>query len=87
LVQAIEEPKQTSQELFPFLSEVCENLAQSSKIGTAQLYKRLLTSLKEFTRSKQLSFSDIDMPFLNRYEAFLYKQGRLRILLELIFKC
>jgi hypothetical protein len=75
LVQAIEEPKQTSQELFPFLSEVCQNLTQSGKIGRARLYKRLLTSLKEFTRSQQLSFSDIDVPFLNRYEAFLYKQG------------
>jgi hypothetical protein len=75
LVQAIEEPKQTSGELFPFLTEVCQNLTQSGKIGRARLYKRLLTSLKEFTGSKQLSFNDIDVPFLNRYEAFLYKQG------------
>ena len=75
LVQAIEEPKQSSQELFPFLTEVCENLVQSGKIGRARLYKRLLTSLKEFTGSKQLCFNDIDVPFLNRYEAFLYKQG------------
>jgi len=48
LVQAIEEPKQASGELFPFLSEVCHNLTQSGKIGRARLYKRLLTSLKEF---------------------------------------
>jgi len=75
LVQAIEEPKQASGELFPFLLEVCQNLTQSGKIGRARLYKRLLTSLKEFTGSKQLCFSDIDVPFLNRYEAFLYKQG------------
>jgi integrase len=75
LMQAIEEPKQASQELFPFLTEVCQNLTQSGKIGRARLYKRLLTSLKEFTGSKQLCFSDIDVPFLNRYETFLYKQG------------
>jgi len=75
LVQAIEEPKQASQELFPFLSEVCQNLTQSGKIGRSRLYKRLLTSLKEFTGSRQLCFSDIDVSFLNRYESFLYKQG------------
>ncbi|OJW73647.1 MAG: hypothetical protein BGO68_00950 [Candidatus Amoebophilus sp. 36-38] len=75
LVQAIEGPKQVTQGSFPFLSEVCQNLIQSGKIGRARLYKRLLTSLKEFTSNKQLSFTDIDAPFLNRYEAFLYKQG------------
>jgi integrase len=75
LVQAIEEPRQTSQELFPFLSEVCKNLTQSGKIGRARLYKRLLTSLKEFTGTKQPFFNDIDVPFSNRYEAFLYRQG------------
>ncbi|OJW67107.1 MAG: hypothetical protein BGO68_00015 [Candidatus Amoebophilus sp. 36-38] len=60
LVQAIEEPKQVTQGLFPFLSEVCHNLTQSGKIGRAWLYKCLYTSLKEFTSNKQLSFTDID---------------------------
>ncbi|ACP21102.1 hypothetical protein Aasi_1864 [Candidatus Amoebophilus asiaticus 5a2] len=71
LVQAIEEPKQASGELFPFLSEVCQNLTQSGKIGRARLYKRLLTSLKEFTGSKQFCFSDKDdfvFPILNKNE-------------------
>lgn len=75
LVQAIDEPKQVTQGLFPFLSEVCQNLTQSGKIGRVRLYKRLYTSLKEFNSNKQLSFTDIDVPFLNRYESFLYKQG------------
>jgi integrase len=78
LVQAIEEPKQVSGGLFPFLTEVCENLTQSGKIGRAHLYKRLLTSLKDFTGSRQLCFNNIDVPFLNRYEAFLYKQGLVK---------
>ncbi|MHB9147860.1 MAG: Arm DNA-binding domain-containing protein [Candidatus Amoebophilus sp.] len=31
LVQAIEESKQTSQELFPFLTEVCQDLTKVAK--------------------------------------------------------
>ncbi|MHB9146876.1 MAG: site-specific integrase [Candidatus Amoebophilus sp.] len=75
LVQAIEEPKQVSGELLPFLKEVFSNLTQNGKIGRSSLYKRLYTSLKEFTGSKQLCFSDMDVSFLNHYETFLYKQG------------
>nr|WP_044282911.1 phage integrase SAM-like domain-containing protein [Candidatus Amoebophilus asiaticus] len=86
LVQAIEEPKQASQELFSFLLEVCQNLVQSGKIGRVRLYKRLLTSLKEFTGSRLLCFSNTDILFLNRYEAFLYKQGLSENSIGIYFK-
>jgi integrase len=75
LVQAIEKPKQDVQGLFPFLLEVTQSFMDRGKIGRARLYKRLHTSFKEFIGNKQLCFSDIDVPFLNRYEAFLCGQG------------
>jgi integrase len=86
LVEAIEEPKQVSGELLPFLKEVCENLTQNGKIGRSSLYKRLYTSLKEFVGSKQLCFSDIDVSFLNQYETFLYKQGLAENSISTYFK-
>jgi integrase len=86
LVQAIEEPKQVSGELLPFLKEVSENLTQNGKIGRSSLYKRLYTSLKEFVGSKQLCFSDIDVSFLNQYETFLYKQGLAENSISTYFK-
>jgi site-specific recombinase XerD len=86
LVEAIEEPKQVSGELLPFLKEVCENLTQNGKIGRSSLYKRLYTSLKEFTGNRQLCFSDIDVSFLNQYETFLYKQGLAENSISTYFK-
>ncbi len=86
LVQAIEEPKQDNQGLFPFLAEVIKSLVERSKLGRARLYNRLQTSLQEFNGNKQLSFSDIDVPFLNRYESFLYKQGLLENSISTYFK-
>ena len=61
-------------------------MVQSGKIGRARLYKRLFTSLKEFTSNKQLCFNDIDVPFLNRYEAFLYRQGLVENSISTYFK-
>jgi integrase len=86
LVQAIEEPKQDIQGLYPFLSEIIKNLVERGKIGRARLYKRLLSSLQEFVDNKQLCFSDIDVPFLNRYEAFMYRQGLVENSISTYFK-
>jgi integrase len=86
LVQVIEEPKQDIQGLFPFLSEVIKGLMERGKIGRARLYKRLQTSLKEFIGNKHLCFNDIDVPFLNRYEAFMYRQGLVENSISTYFK-
>jgi hypothetical protein len=86
LAKVIEEPKQTVQGLFPFLSEVIKSFVERGKIGRAQLYKRLQSSLKELTGNKQLCFSELDVPFLNRYEAFLYRQGLVENSISTYFK-
>jgi integrase len=86
LVRAIEEPKQDIQGLYPFLSEIIKNLVERGKIGRARLYKRLLSSLQEFVGNKQLCFSDVDVPFLNRYEAFMYRQGLVENSISTYFK-
>ena len=75
LVQTIEEPKQERKGLFPFLEEVIKGLVERGKLGRARLYKRLKSSLKDCIGNKQLCFSELDVPFLNRYEAFLYREG------------
>jgi hypothetical protein len=54
---------------------VIKSLVERGKLGRAKLYKRLLSSLMELMGNKQLCFADMDVPFLNRYEAFLYKEG------------
>lgn len=78
VLQVIGLPKQQqdTRGLFLFLSDVIQGLMDRGKVGRARLYKRLLSSLKEFNGNKELAFSDVDVPFLNRYEVFLY-QSRL----------
>ncbi|MBT3384196.1 MAG: hypothetical protein HN778_13610 [Prolixibacteraceae bacterium] len=46
----------------------------TKKIGTAEQYKYSVKSLQNFT-GQQLPFSEINLSFLQRYEAYLYNRG------------
>jgi integrase len=74
--------------VFTFLSGLVSNLQDCGKIKGANLYKLLHNSLSTFVGNNNLLFADIDLPFLNRYESFLYKknvvENTMRVHFELL---
>ncbi|WP_283686785.1 site-specific integrase [Dysgonomonas sp. Marseille-Q5470] len=73
LVEKVEKPtkKITVEE---YLKTIISNLTNESKIGNAEHYKALHNSLKQFS-CVNILFSDIDISYLNKYEAYLRSKG------------
>jgi len=61
--------------LFQFFDEIVSNLKQSNKIGNAKIYKDCKTMLFNFRNGADLSFSDVDVSFLNRFERKFLERG------------
>ena len=58
-----------------FLNDIIRDLIKGDRVGNANHYRALLSSLRKVTKISQLLFVDIDAKFLNKYEAFLKLQG------------
>jgi site-specific recombinase XerD len=58
--------KQTT--VFSFFDEIITTLTKSNKIGNAKIYKDCKRMLFKFREEQDLSFSDIDVSFLKRFE-------------------
>lgn len=50
-------------------------MLEAGQVKNSQVYKDALRQLKKFTVNKDLSFSQIDISFLNRYQEFMQKTG------------
>lgn len=62
--------------VFSFFDRVIEELDSMGKISTRNLYKHSRSILLKFTKEdKDLSFLQIDIPFLMRYERYMYTKG------------
>lgn len=61
----------TVKEIF---ETVIEELRQEKRIGTAQSYGNALSSILKFRKNKALSFPDVDLKFLKKYEQHLKNQ-------------
>ena len=57
--------------VFSFYDEIIDRLKISHKIGNANAYRDSKNSIKGFCKNKNILFSDIDIRFLNQYEAYL----------------
>ncbi|MDU1906168.1 MAG: phage integrase SAM-like domain and Arm DNA-binding domain-containing protein [Dysgonomonas sp.] len=58
-----------------YLNQIIQNLMSENRVGNANHYKALLSSLQKFCQLSQLLFVDIDNSFLNRYENHLSSLG------------
>ena len=58
-----------------YLNELIESLEKENRIGNSKHYIALRNSLKQFNGTLQILFSEIDVPFLNKYESYLRQQG------------
>ncbi|GHV16344.1 hypothetical protein FACS1894169_09910 [Bacteroidia bacterium] len=74
LIDAVEKPvKNISVE--EYLNSIINSLIKQDRVGNASHYQALFNSLHAFTKLSQLQFVDIDLPFLNKYEASLREKG------------
>jgi len=61
--------------VFAFFDQIINRFVQAGKVGNANVYKDTKGSLKLFTSSTKLLFTDISQTFLNNYEIFLRRLG------------
>jgi site-specific recombinase XerD len=74
LIDAVEKPaKNISVE--EYLNSIINSLIKQDRVGNASHYQALFNSLHAFAKLSQLQFVDIDLPFLNKYEASLREKG------------
>ncbi|HRH36522.1 MAG TPA: site-specific integrase, partial [Catalimonadaceae bacterium] len=58
-------------DFFGFAEGVMEEGAKSGKIGTYDKNRSILAKLKEYANGRALTFQDIDLDFLLKYESYL----------------
>jgi integrase len=88
LLQALQADsrKEEASKVFPFFDQVIDRLLQADKVGTAHVYKDTKRSLKLFTPSTELLFTDIDQAFLHNYELYLRKLGLAQTSMSVYFR-
>jgi integrase len=88
LLQAFqaETRKEEACKVFSFFDQVIDRLLQAGKVGTALVYKDTKRSLKLFTSSNDLLFTDIDQAFLHNYEIYLRKLGLAETSMSVYFR-
>lgn len=57
--------------VFKWIEQLIREFKAADKIGQARVYTDALKAFKSFRNDKDIDFSEIDIPFLNRYENYL----------------
>lgn len=70
LIESVKKPIKNIS-VSDYLKSIIESLTKENKVGNATHYQALYNCLEKFTKINQLQFIDIDLPFLNKYEAYL----------------
>lgn len=65
-------------DFFKFVDGYVDELKKNGNVGTYKKYSAVVQSIKDFTESDSLLFEEIDITFLNRYEAHLKKDGKMQ---------
>lgn len=60
--------------VFNYCEEIQNRMFNANRIGNYKVYKDLLRTLKKFRHNKDLSFSDINFSFLQKYEEYFLKE-------------
>jgi hypothetical protein len=78
--------KPTSKDFFSFLEAHIKLLNKNNQISTSEKYHAGLESLKLFTGKSELMFDEINLNFLNSYEANLKKEGKAQTTIHGLIK-
>lgn len=60
---------------FDFFEQNIKQLRKNEKMRTSETYRTALNSLQRFCGDKPLSISEVDAPFIQRYEQYLCANG------------
>lgn len=75
LIEGTKKPKRNKVSVFTYFTDIIERLVSSKQAGNAKVYTDAKNALEDFTHQKDVSFSAIDIQFLNKFEAHLRKRG------------
>ncbi|HAN77064.1 MAG TPA: recombinase XerD [Bacteroidales bacterium] len=62
--------------LYVQIEKYIERLNSEDRLGSAETYKSMMTSLKNFSDERHLDFTDVDVLFLNKYEKWMLENGK-----------
>lgn len=85
LIQTVEKP-QRKLTVFDFFKETIDNLIASNKVGNAGVYTDTRNCLRNFLNEKDIHFSEIDLPLLNKWETYQRKNGNLETALSVRYR-
>jgi integrase len=71
LYQLVEAPIKTDYTVLKWMEKLRDDFKAVDKIGQARIYDNSRRLLDLFLKSKDITFEEIDLPFLYRYEHFL----------------
>jgi integrase len=88
LIEAVETAngKKEASKVFHFFDRIIDRFLQSGQVGNANVYKDTKRSLKLFSSSKDLLFTDIDQTFLSNYEVSLRKLNLAETSMSVYFR-
>lgn len=70
-----------------FYKELILGFERTDKVGNRLIYKTSYNSIKVFNKGRlNILFSDIDVPWLNRYEKWLRSKGNKETTMSLLFR-
>ena len=70
-----------------FYKELIRTFEKTDKVGNRLIYKTSYNSIKVFNKGRlNILFSDIDVPWLNRYEKWLRSKGNKETTISLLFR-
>lgn len=67
--------KQKRIDVFGYFNECIDKLKSDNSLGTAECYRNSLNRIREFTRDRKITFQDIDLNFLERFESHFRNKG------------
>lgn len=68
--------KANNPHLYAYFEKVIDRFIKSGQIKTSEVYKDTKRNLINYTGSKEIHFSDIDISFLNQFEEFLKSNNK-----------
>ena len=63
------------QSVIGFMSEQIKSLTECTRLGTAKNYRAAMDGLKNFLAGQSLSFTELNVQFVERYNEFLLRKG------------
>jgi site-specific recombinase XerD len=74
LFEMVEKPVKRDYTVYQYYDFLIKEFRETNRIGQVQIYTHSLNTLKKFLDEKDISFDEIDLPFLNRFDRFLRRR-------------